>query len=104
MLRSVLALVREEVVPGAHDAIAGKIEMQEAEAVLERLRPAGNNAGMSTKQIVADLLQKLPENVTLHAVPREIEFVAAVRQGLGELDRAEGIPLDEVEREFIAKF
>jgi len=67
--------------------------------VLERFRPSGHNASMSTKQIVEDLLQKLPENVTLHDVAREIEFVAAVRQGLGELDRAEGIPLDEVERE-----
>ncbi len=54
---------------------------------------------MSTKQIVEDLLQKLPENVTLHDVAREIEFVAAVRQGLGELDSGEGIPLDEIERE-----
>lgn len=54
---------------------------------------------MSTEQIVEDLPQKLPENVTLHDVAREIEFVAAVRQGLGELDCGEGIPLDEIERE-----
>ena len=54
---------------------------------------------MSTKQIVQDLLQKLPEEATLHDVAREIEFVAAVRQGLAELDRGERIPLDEIERE-----
>ena len=54
---------------------------------------------MSTKQIVEDLLMKLPENVTLHEVAREIEFVAAVRQGLDELDRGERIPLDDIERE-----
>jgi predicted transcriptional regulator len=54
---------------------------------------------MSTKQIVQDLLRKLPEDATLQDVAREIEFVAAVRQGLSELDRGERIPLDEIERE-----
>lgn len=54
---------------------------------------------MSTKQIVQDLLGKLPEDATLHDVAREIEFVAAVREGLSELDRGERIPLDEIERE-----
>ena len=54
---------------------------------------------MSTKQIVEDLLRKLPDNATLHDVAREIEFVAGVRQGLAELDRGERIPLDEIERE-----
>ena len=58
--------------------------------------------GMGTKQIVEDLLQKLPENVTLYDVAREIEFVASVRQGLVELDRGEGVPLEEVERELPA--
>jgi len=29
----------------------------------------------------------------------EIEFIAAVRQGLAELDRGEQIPIEEVERE-----
>ncbi len=54
---------------------------------------------VSTKQIVADLLQKLPDDATLHDVAREIEFVAGVRQGLAELDRGERIPLEQVERE-----
>jgi predicted transcriptional regulator len=54
---------------------------------------------MSTKEIVQDLLQKLPEDVSLHQVAREIEFVAAVREGLAELDRGEGIPIEEVEKE-----
>jgi len=54
---------------------------------------------MSTKEIVQDLLQKLPEDVSLHQVAREIEFVAAVREGLAELDRGEGIQIEEVEKE-----
>ena len=54
---------------------------------------------MSNKQIVQDLLEKLPENVSLHDVAQEIEFVAGVRQGLAELDSGERIPIEEIERE-----
>jgi predicted transcriptional regulator len=54
---------------------------------------------MSTKQIVRDLLEHLPENASLHDVAREIEFVAAVREGLDELDAGQRIPIEEIERE-----
>jgi predicted transcriptional regulator len=54
---------------------------------------------MTNKQIVEDLLQRVPENASLHDIAREIEFIAAVRQGLTELDRGERIPIEEVERE-----
>ncbi|MDX6499753.1 MAG: hypothetical protein QOG23_3013 [Blastocatellia bacterium] len=54
---------------------------------------------MNSKQNVEDLLQRIPEGATLHDIAREIEFVAAVRQGLDELDRGERIPIEEVERE-----
>jgi predicted transcriptional regulator len=56
-------------------------------------------ADMNNKQIVEDLLQRIPEGASLHDIAREIEFVAAVRQGLDELDRGERIPIEEVERE-----
>ncbi len=58
-----------------------------------------HTATMGTKQIVQDLLQKLPEDVSLHDVAQEIEFVAAVRQGLAEIDHGERIPIEEIERE-----
>lgn len=54
---------------------------------------------MSTKQIVQELLERLPENASLNDVAREIEFVAVVRQGLAELDAGKGIPMEEIERE-----
>jgi predicted transcriptional regulator len=54
---------------------------------------------MSNKQIVEDLLQRIPESASLRDIVREIEFVAAVREGLAELDRGESIPIQEVERE-----
>ncbi|MDX6447171.1 MAG: hypothetical protein QOH71_4245 [Blastocatellia bacterium] len=54
---------------------------------------------MTNKQIVEDLLQRIPEGASLNDIAREIEFVAAVRQGLDELDRGERIPIEGVERE-----
>jgi predicted transcriptional regulator len=54
---------------------------------------------MTNKEIVEDLLQRLPDGASLHDIAREIEFIAAVRQGLAELDRGERIPIEDVERE-----
>jgi predicted transcriptional regulator len=54
---------------------------------------------MSNKQIVEDLLQRIPEGASLHDIAQEIEFIASVRQGLEELDRGERIPIEEVEQE-----
>ena len=54
---------------------------------------------MSNRQIVEDLLQRIPEGASLHDIAQEIEFIAAVRQGLAELDRGEQIPIQDVERE-----
>ena len=54
---------------------------------------------MSTKEIVQDLLQKLPDSASLHDVAQEIEFVAAVRQGLAELDRGERISIEDIDHE-----
>jgi len=54
---------------------------------------------MTNKQIVEDLLQRLPDNASLQDIAREIEFIAAVRKGLAELDGGERIPIEEIERE-----
>jgi len=54
---------------------------------------------MTSKQIVEDLLQRIPEGASLHDIAQQIEFIAAVRQGIEELDRGEQIPIEEVERE-----
>jgi predicted transcriptional regulator len=53
---------------------------------------------MSTREAVQTILQSLPPDVSLHEVAREIEFIAGVREGLAELDRGEGIPVEEVRR------
>ncbi len=54
---------------------------------------------MDNKQIVQDLLQRIPETASLHDIAQEIEFIAAVRQGINELDRGEHTTLDDVEKE-----
>jgi predicted transcriptional regulator len=54
---------------------------------------------VSSKQIVQDLLGRIPDSASLGDIAREIEFVAAVRKGLEELDRGEEIPIEQVERE-----
>ena len=54
---------------------------------------------MTSKQIVEDLLQRVPDNASLQDIAREIEFIAAVQQGVAELDHGERIPIEEIERE-----
>lgn len=54
---------------------------------------------MTNKQIVEDLLQRIPDEASLHDIAREIEFIAGVRQGIAELDRGERVSIEEVERE-----
>ena len=53
---------------------------------------------MSTHEAVQTILQQLPPDVSLHEVAREIEFIAGVREGFAQLDRGEGIPIEEVEK------
>ena len=54
---------------------------------------------MSNKQIVADLMTRLPDDASLTEIAREIEFIAGVREGFAQLDRGEGSSLEEVEKQ-----
>jgi hypothetical protein len=45
---------------------------------------------MSNKELVGDLLERLPDNVSVMDIAREIEFVAGVREGFAQLDLGEG--------------
>jgi predicted transcriptional regulator len=53
---------------------------------------------MSNRQIVIDLVQKLPDDTSLHEIAREVEFVAGVREGFEQLERDEGVPAEEVRK------
>ncbi len=51
---------------------------------------------MSTKEILLDVAKNLPDGASLADAIHELEFRQAVEQGLKELDRGEGIPLEKV--------
>ena len=53
---------------------------------------------MSNKQLVSNLLERLPDNVSLHDIAKEIEFISGVREGFDQLDRGDGIPVEDVEK------
>ena len=54
---------------------------------------------MTNKEIVQDLLRRIPDDASLQDIVRELEFIAAVRQGLAELDNEDSVSIEEVENE-----
>lgn len=57
-------------------------------------------AALNDKEIVMDLLRRLPDDVTLYQIAQKLEFIAAVRQGLAEFDEnKDSISIEQVERE-----
>ena len=55
---------------------------------------------MSDKELVQDLLKRLPADAKLADIGREIEFLAAVREGEEQANRGEVVPHEQVRREF----
>ena len=51
---------------------------------------------MSTKDILLEVAEKLPSDASLVDAIYELEFRQAVEQGLAELDRGEGVPIEQV--------
>ena len=58
---------------------------------------------MSNRQIAIDLIEKLPEDMPLNDMAREIEFIAGVREGFEQLERGECVPINQV-RETMASW
>jgi predicted transcriptional regulator len=56
-------------------------------------------SAMTNKEIVHDLLRRIPDDASLEDIARELEFIAAVRQGLSELDNGDTVPIEEVEKD-----
>ena len=54
---------------------------------------------MTNKEIVQDLLRRIPDDTSLQDIARELEFIAAVRQGLTELDNGQTVSIEEVKRD-----
>jgi hypothetical protein len=57
----------------------------------------GNTEGMSNKEVVSDLLTRLPDDVSLQQITSEIQFIIGVREGLDQLDRGEVVAIEQVE-------
>jgi predicted transcriptional regulator len=53
----------------------------------------------SSKDIVRDILQHLPDEASLHEIAERIEFIAAIREGIADLDQGHKIPLEQIEKE-----
>lgn len=58
-----------------------------------------NAPGVSNKELVRDLLSRLPEQISLQDIAREIEFIAAVREGLAELDAGQSVAIEDAARD-----
>lgn len=54
---------------------------------------------MSDKQIALKSIERLPEDASLEVIAERLEFLAAVRKGLDQIERGETVPHDEVKRQ-----
>jgi hypothetical protein len=57
---------------------------------------------MSEKQLALDSIERLPENASLDDIAERMEFLAAIRKGLDQIERGETIPHEEVKRQLAA--
>jgi predicted transcriptional regulator len=53
---------------------------------------------MSDKQAALEAITRMPDEVTFRQISREIEFLAAVREGEAQADAGKVIPLEQLER------
>ncbi|HVF23263.1 MAG TPA: hypothetical protein VM941_09315 [Pyrinomonadaceae bacterium] len=67
--------------------------------MLEKKEHTMQTAVMTNKEIVQDLLRRIPDDASLQDIARELEFIAAVRQGLTELDNGQSVSIEEVKRD-----
>ena len=54
---------------------------------------------MTEKEIVLETIRALPDDCSLEDIAERIEFMAAIRKGLDQLDRGEGIPHGEIKKQ-----
>lgn len=50
---------------------------------------------MTDKALVFNALQELPDDASIEAIYNKLDFILAVREGLEQADRDEGISLEE---------
>jgi predicted transcriptional regulator len=57
---------------------------------------------MSDKELALESIQRLPADASLDAIAERLEFLAAIRKGLGQIERGETVSHDEVKRQLAA--
>ena len=55
---------------------------------------------MSDKELVISAIERLPGRATLAQIRDRVEFIAALKEAQGSLDRGEGVPMQNVEKQF----
>jgi hypothetical protein len=55
---------------------------------------------MTIKEMAINTIQELPEDATWEDIQDRVNFVAALRKGVEELDAGKGIPHEKIEEEF----
>jgi predicted transcriptional regulator len=53
---------------------------------------------MSDKQAAMEAIGRMPDGISLREICREIEFLAAVREGEEQANQGKVIPLEQVEK------
>ena len=53
---------------------------------------------MSNRELVIDWVARLPADMPLPEIAREIEFLAGVREGREQAKRGEGMPVEDVRK------
>jgi hypothetical protein len=59
---------------------------------------AGDNSSMSSRELVIELVTRLPENTPLTEIEREIELLAGIQAAREQARRSEGIPAEEARK------
>jgi len=82
-------------------ARAGKVQNvpQPALTCLKKVLGSRQTATMTNKEIVQDLLQRIPDDTSLQDIAYKLEFIAAIQQGVAELDNGQTVSVEEIERD-----
>ena len=54
---------------------------------------------MSDKQLVLESIERLPADASMQSIVERVEFLAAIRKGLEQVEHGETIPHEEVKRQ-----
>ena len=57
---------------------------------------------MTNKEIVQDLLQRIPDDTSLQDIAYKLEFIAAIQQGMAEIENGQTVSVEEIKRDLTA--